>query len=114
MRCLGQTSSLSRRITSDIWGLPAKVRPVPIVVLVDEVAELFLTATKKDEERRDRMVTQLIRLAQMSRAVGIYLEICGQRFGAELGKGAMLRAQLNRETAREALRDLHATEGDLL
>ncbi|WP_405779874.1 FtsK/SpoIIIE domain-containing protein [Streptomyces sp. NBC_00859] len=80
---------------SDLWALPAKVRPVPLVVLVDEVAELFLTAAKKDEERRDRMVMHLVRLAQMARAVGIYLEICGQRFGSELGKGAtMLRAQL--------------------
>ncbi|MDN0193957.1 FtsK/SpoIIIE domain-containing protein [Streptomyces sp. S.PNR 29] len=82
-------------ITSDIWGLPESERPVPVVLFVDEVAELFLTATKKDEERRDEMVTQLIRLAQLGRAAGIYLEICGQRFGAELGKGAtMLRAQL--------------------
>jgi S-DNA-T family DNA segregation ATPase FtsK/SpoIIIE len=40
-------------------------------------------------------VTALIRLAQMARAAGIYLEICAQRFGSELGKGAtMLRAQL--------------------
>lgn len=62
---------------------------------MDEVAELFLVAAKKDEERRDRMVMHLVRLAQMARAVGIYLEICGQRFGSELGKGAtMLRAQL--------------------
>ncbi|MGW0209281.1 FtsK/SpoIIIE domain-containing protein [Streptomyces sp. NPDC003233] len=82
-------------ITSDIWGLPEKERPVPIVLFVDEVAELFLIATRKDEERRDEMVTQLIRLAQLGRAAGIYLEVCGQRFGAELGKGAtMLRAQL--------------------
>ncbi|MFE3017113.1 FtsK/SpoIIIE domain-containing protein [Streptomyces sp. NPDC059256] len=80
---------------SDIWGLAEYERPVPIVLFVDEVAELFLTATKKDEERRDEMVTQLIRLAQLGRAAGIYLEVCGQRFGAELGKGAtMLRAQL--------------------
>ncbi|GAA2246289.1 FtsK/SpoIIIE domain-containing protein [Kitasatospora cystarginea] len=83
-------------ITSDLWGLPAKVRPVPLVLLVDEVAELFLVATSKDEKRRDHMVTQLIRLAQLGRAAGIYLEICGQRFGSELGKGAtMLRAQLS-------------------
>jgi DNA segregation ATPase FtsK/SpoIIIE, S-DNA-T family len=83
------------QIASDIWGLPEKVRPVPIVVLIDEVAELFLIASKKDEERRDRMVMQLIRLAQLARAVGIYLEVCGQRFGSELGKGATtLRAQL--------------------
>ncbi|MFC4505529.1 MULTISPECIES: FtsK/SpoIIIE domain-containing protein [Streptomyces] len=82
-------------ITSDIWGLPESERPVPIVLFVDEVAELFLTATRKDEERRDEMVTQLIRLAQLGRAAGIYLEVCGQRFGAELGKVAtMLRAQL--------------------
>ncbi|WP_250287353.1 FtsK/SpoIIIE domain-containing protein [Streptomyces atroolivaceus] len=87
--------TLSAHGVSDLWDLPAKVRPVPLVVLVDEVAELFLVAVKKDEERRDRMVMHLVRLAQMARAVGIYLEICGQRFGSELGKGAtMLRAQL--------------------
>ncbi|WP_431784009.1 FtsK/SpoIIIE domain-containing protein [Streptomyces chumphonensis] len=103
-------------ITSDIWGLPAGERPVPIVVLIDEVAELFLTASKKDEERRDRIVTHLIRLAQLARAVGIYLEVCGQRFGSELGKGAtMLRAQLtgrvvhrvaDKQTAEMGLGDL--------
>ncbi|MEU1200985.1 FtsK/SpoIIIE domain-containing protein [Streptomyces sp. NPDC005813] len=83
-------------ITSDVWGLPDDERPAPIVLFVDEVAELFLVASRKDEERRDEMVTQLIRLAQLGRAAGIYLEICGQRFGAELGKGAtMLRAQLS-------------------
>lgn len=82
-------------ITSDIWGLPEDERPAPIVLFIDEVAELFLVATRKQEERRDEMVTQLIRLAQLGRAAGIYLEVCGQRFGAELGKGAtMLRAQL--------------------
>ncbi|MEW2113797.1 FtsK/SpoIIIE domain-containing protein [Streptomyces sp. NPDC005474] len=82
-------------LTSDVWGLPEKVRPVPIVVVVDEVAELFLAASRDDEKRRDAMVTKLIRIAQLGRAAGIYLEVCGQRFGSELGKGAtMLRAQL--------------------
>ncbi|POX51139.1 plasmid transfer protein [Streptomyces sp. Ru71] len=86
---------LSLHGASDIWDLPDTVRPVPVVVLVDEVAELFLISSRKDEERRERIVTALIRLAQMARAVGIYLEICAQRFGSELGKGAtMLRAQL--------------------
>ncbi|MCD0485345.1 conjugal transfer protein TraS [Streptacidiphilus sp. ASG 303] len=109
-------ATAAEEITSDIWGLPAKVRPVPIVLLVDEIAELFLTATRKDEERRDAMVTQLIRLAQLGRAAGIYLEICGQRFGSELGKGAtMLRAQLtgrvvhrvnDRQTAEMGLGDI--------
>ncbi|MFD9880107.1 FtsK/SpoIIIE domain-containing protein [Streptomyces alboflavus] len=80
---------------SDLWDLPAGVRPVPLVVLIDEVAELFLVASKKDEPARDHMVMQLVRLAQMARAVGIHLEVCGQRFGSELGKGATaLRAQL--------------------
>lgn len=86
---------LSTHGVSDLWELPEALRPVPVVVLVDEVAELFLISSKKDEERRERIVTALIRLAQMARAVGIYLEVCGQRFGSELGKGAtMLRAQL--------------------
>ncbi|MFD5912477.1 FtsK/SpoIIIE domain-containing protein [Streptomyces massasporeus] len=86
---------LSRHGVSDLWELPDEMRPVPVVVLVDEVAELFLISSKKDEERRERIVTALIRLAQMARAIGIYLEICGQRFGSDLGKGAtMLRAQL--------------------
>ncbi|MGW1515738.1 FtsK/SpoIIIE domain-containing protein [Streptomyces sp. NPDC002287] len=86
---------LSAHGAADLWDLPEEVRPVPIVLLVDEVAELFLITGKKDEERRDRMVMQLIRLGQLARAAAIYLEICGQRFGSDLGKGATsLRAQL--------------------
>ncbi|WP_371528191.1 FtsK/SpoIIIE domain-containing protein [Streptomyces sp. NBC_01283] len=86
---------LSLHGASDLWDLPEDARPVPLVVLVDEVAELFLVAAKKDEAARDQMVMQMVRLSQMARAIGIYLEICGQRFGSELGKGATtLRAQL--------------------
>jgi S-DNA-T family DNA segregation ATPase FtsK/SpoIIIE len=87
-------------IAADIWSLPEKLRPVPVVVLVDEVAELALYANKEEEKRRDRIITALARLAQLGRASGIYLEICGQRFGSELGKGiTMLRAQLTGRTA---------------
>ncbi|MFE3430062.1 FtsK/SpoIIIE domain-containing protein [Streptomyces sp. NPDC059171] len=87
-------------IAADIWDLPDDLRPVPVVVLVDEVAELALFASKDDEKRRDRIITALVRLAQLGRAAGIYLEICGQRFGSELGKGiTMLRAQLTGRTA---------------
>lgn len=87
-------------ITADIWDLPVHLRPTPIVLLVDEVAELALFATKDEEKRRDRIVTSLVRLSQLGRAAGIYLEICGQRFGSELGKGiTMLRAQLTGRTA---------------
>ncbi|MFB7370247.1 FtsK/SpoIIIE domain-containing protein [Streptomyces sp. NPDC056222] len=86
---------LSEYGVADVWALPEQVRPVPVVLLVDEVAELFLITGKKDEERRDRMVTQMIRLGQLARAAGIFLEVCGQRFGSDLGKGATtLRAQL--------------------
>ncbi|MFE5555228.1 FtsK/SpoIIIE domain-containing protein [Streptomyces sp. NPDC056544] len=87
-------------ITADIWDLPAHLRPVPVVLLVDEVAELALAASKAEEARRDQIVTHLVRLSQLGRAAGIYLEICGQRFGSELGKGiTMLRAQLTGRTA---------------
>ncbi|TKT01293.1 FtsK/SpoIIIE domain-containing protein [Streptomyces lasalocidi] len=87
-------------IAADIWDLPDDLRPVPVVVLVDEVAELALFASKDEEKRRDRIITALVRLAQLGRAAGIYLEICGQRFGSELGKGiTMLRAQLTGRTA---------------
>ncbi|WP_031105266.1 FtsK/SpoIIIE domain-containing protein [Streptomyces sp. NRRL S-146] len=87
-------------IAADIWDLPDDIRPVPVVVLVDEVAELALFASKEEEKRRDRIITALVRLAQLGRAAGMYLEICGQRFGSELGKGiTMLRAQLTGRTA---------------
>ncbi|MGK9459857.1 FtsK/SpoIIIE domain-containing protein, partial [Streptomyces sp. G6] len=87
-------------IAADIWDLPEDLRPVPVVVLVDEVAELALFASKEEEKRRDRIITALVRLAQLGRAAGVYLEICGQRFGSELGKGiTMLRAQLTGRTA---------------
>ncbi|MFD3312563.1 FtsK/SpoIIIE domain-containing protein [Streptomyces sp. NPDC058694] len=110
---------LSLHGVSDLWELPAAVRPVPIVVLVDEIAELFLISSNKDEDRRTRIVTALIRLAQMARSVGIHLEICAQRFGSDLGKGAtMLRAQLtgrvvhrvnDKETAEMGLKDVAPT-----
>ncbi|MFE5029684.1 FtsK/SpoIIIE domain-containing protein [Streptomyces sp. NPDC056656] len=86
---------LSLYRVSDLWELPEHLRPVPLVVLIDEVAELFFVLSKKDEPERDRVVMQLVRLGQMARAIGIYLEVCGQRFGSDQGKGATaLRAQL--------------------
>lgn len=82
-------------ITSDVWGLPVELRPVPVVLFIDEVAELLLTANPAEKKRRERIVTALARLVQLGRAAGIYVEVCGQRFGSELGDGVtMLRAQL--------------------
>jgi S-DNA-T family DNA segregation ATPase FtsK/SpoIIIE len=86
---------LDGEITADIWGLPEKIRPVPLVVLVDEIAELFLGSSRTDRLRIEESVTLLVRFAQLARAAGMYLDVNGQRFGAELGKGAtLLRSQL--------------------
>ncbi|MFD8755199.1 hypothetical protein ACFV0O_30140 [Kitasatospora sp. NPDC059577] len=69
---------------------------MPVILLVDEVEELFLVATRKDQEKRDHMVTRLIWLAQLGRGAGMFVEACGQHFGSEPGKGAtILRAQLS-------------------
>ena len=66
------------------------------MVLVDEVAELFLIADKTEKEQVTRIGTGLLRLAQLGRAFGVYLIICGQRIGSDLGPGVTaLRAQLS-------------------
>ncbi|SDR05510.1 FtsK/SpoIIIE domain-containing protein [Thermostaphylospora chromogena] len=80
----------------NIWKLPEQVRPVPVVVLVDEVAELFLMADKSEKDEIAATAVQLIRLAQLGRAFGLYLLVCGQRVGSDLGPGVTaLRAQLS-------------------
>ncbi|MEV0222728.1 FtsK/SpoIIIE domain-containing protein [Streptomyces sp. NPDC050704] len=85
-------------IAANIWDLPAALRPVPIVVTIDEIAELAMSS-KRNDPRRDRIITALIRLAQLGRAAGVFLDIYGQRFGSELGDGiTMLRAQLTGRT----------------
>ncbi|WP_030597056.1 FtsK/SpoIIIE domain-containing protein [Streptomyces fulvoviolaceus] len=86
--------TLDGEIAANIWDLPEHLRPVPIVVTIDEIAELALSV-KKNDPRRERIVKALVRLAQLGRAAGIFLDIYGQRFGSELGDGiTMLRAQL--------------------
>src|SRR5690606_17983242 len=103
----------------NIWHprLPEGERPVPVVVLVDEVAELFLMADKKKEQEEvSAVATRLLRVAQIGRAFGIYLVVCGQRVGSDLGPGVTaLRAQLtgrichkvnDEETAKMALGDM--------
>src|ERR1035437_6140196 len=79
----------------NIWRLPEPVRAMPVVVLVDEVAELVLMADKSEKDQGSRTATGLLRVAQLGRAFGVYLIICGQRIGADLGPGVTaLRAQL--------------------
>jgi hypothetical protein len=80
----------------NIWKLPALARPVPVVVLVDEVAELFLMADRKEKDQIAKTGTALLRLAQLGRAFGVHLFVCGQRIGADLGPGVTaLRSQLS-------------------
>jgi hypothetical protein len=56
-------------------------------LVTDEAAELFLISSRKEEERREKIVTALTRPAQTARAVGICPEIRGQRSGSGLIKG---------------------------
>ncbi|WP_051940167.1 FtsK/SpoIIIE domain-containing protein [Phaeacidiphilus oryzae] len=106
----------AEEITADVWGLPEELRPTPVVVQIDEIAELFLTGSK---QRQEHLAGEMIRFAQLARAAGMYLEVSGQRFGSELGKGATaLRAQLSgrichrvndEATAKMALGDISET-----
>jgi S-DNA-T family DNA segregation ATPase FtsK/SpoIIIE len=100
----------------NVWTLPEGLRPMPIVVLVDEVAELFLMADKSEKDEVAKTATALLRVAQLGRAFAVYLVVCGQRVGSDLGPGVTaLRAQLSGrvchrvndpETANMALGDL--------
>ncbi|GGQ11933.1 S-DNA-T family DNA segregation ATPase FtsK/SpoIIIE [Actinomadura coerulea] len=100
----------------NVWTLPEDLRPIPIVVLVDEVAELFLMADKSEKDEVAKTATALLRVAQLGRAFAVYLVVCGQRVGSDLGPGVTaLRAQLSGrvchrvndpETANMALGDL--------
>ncbi len=78
----------------NIWQLPPGVRPLPVVVLVDELAELYLMADKSEKDEIAHISTVLLRIAQLGRAFGIYLFLSGQRIGSDLGPGVTaLRAQ---------------------
>ncbi|MEU0492050.1 FtsK/SpoIIIE domain-containing protein [Nocardiopsis sp. NPDC006139] len=100
----------------NIWQLPEAVRPMPIVILVDEVAELYLMADKSEKDEIARTSTLLLRNAQLGRAFGLYLVVAGQRVGSDLGPGVTaLRSQItgrichrvnDAETAKMALGDL--------
>ncbi|TDE26448.1 FtsK/SpoIIIE domain-containing protein [Actinomadura sp. 6K520] len=80
----------------NVWTLPEHLRPVPVVVLVDEVAELFLMADKSEKEEVAKTATALLRVAQLGRAFAVHLIVCGQRIGSDLGPGVTaLRAQLS-------------------
>lgn len=76
-----------------VWKLSDP--PVPIVIALDEVAELLLVSVKADQAERDRAAALLLRIAQLGAALDIHLIVGGQRFGSDLGQGVTaLRAQL--------------------
>jgi S-DNA-T family DNA segregation ATPase FtsK/SpoIIIE len=79
-----------------IWELPDKLRPVPVVVLVDEIAELYLSdGTRESKAEAEQCSTLLLRLGQLGAALGLHLVVAGQRVGSDLGPGVTaLRAQL--------------------
>jgi S-DNA-T family DNA segregation ATPase FtsK/SpoIIIE len=79
-----------------IWELPDKLRPVPVVVIVDEIAELYLSdGTRESRAETEQCSTLLLRLAQLGAALGLHLVVAGQRVGSDLGPGVTaLRAQL--------------------
>ncbi|GLX95533.1 FtsK/SpoIIIE domain-containing protein [Herbidospora sp. NBRC 101105] len=100
----------------NIWQLHPDLQPLPVVILIDELAELYLMADKSEKEEVAAISTALLRVAQLGRAFGIYLVCCGQRIGSDLGTGVTaLRAQCSGrvchrvndpETAVMALGDL--------
>jgi S-DNA-T family DNA segregation ATPase FtsK/SpoIIIE len=98
-----------------VWQLATV--PPPVVVLVDEVAELYLqTGGGEEKQLRERCAAALLRTAQLGAALGVHLLVCGQRVGSDLGPGVTaLRAQLggrichrvnDEETAKMALGDV--------
>jgi S-DNA-T family DNA segregation ATPase FtsK/SpoIIIE len=80
----------------NVWELPEKIRPVPVVTLVDEIAELYLTdGSRASRDEAAACSTALLRLAQLGGALGLHLVVSAQRLGSELGPGVTaLRAQL--------------------
>ncbi|MGW9429188.1 FtsK/SpoIIIE domain-containing protein [Streptomyces decoyicus] len=80
-----------------IWDLTEKERPVPVVVIVDELAELYLTnGSKEQRAEAEQCSTYLLRLAQLGAALSVHLVVAGQRVGSDLGPGVTaLRAQLS-------------------
>jgi S-DNA-T family DNA segregation ATPase FtsK/SpoIIIE len=99
----GLVSELTHRMADcrehgvrNVWRLPEELRPIPIVAVVDEVAELFLIADKAEKEEVAKISVALLRIAQLGRAFGVYLIVCGQRIGSDLGPGVTaLRSQLS-------------------
>ncbi len=78
-----------------VWDLPEMTRPDPVVIIVDEVAELLLVASLNGRKEATECATLLLRIAQLGAALGVHLILAAQRFGSDLGPGATaIRAQM--------------------
>ncbi|MHB1597022.1 MAG: FtsK/SpoIIIE domain-containing protein [Streptosporangiaceae bacterium] len=88
---LGASSRVRRPSHRHLEAIPPVER-----CLVDEVAELFLMADKSEKDEIAWTGTALLRVAHLGRAFGVYLIVCGQRIGSDLGTGVTaLRSQLS-------------------
>lgn len=100
-----------------IWTLRDAIRPVPVVVIVDELAELYLNdGSREGREESEQCGTLLLRLAQLGAALGVHLVLAGQRVGSDLGpRVTSLRAQLGGRIAHRAHDEASAvmTLGDI-
>ncbi|WP_373310962.1 FtsK/SpoIIIE domain-containing protein [Streptomyces alanosinicus] len=87
-----------------IWDLPEHLRPVPLVVIVDELAELYLTdGSRESKDETEQCGTLLLRVAQLGAALGVHLVVAGQRVGSDIGpRVTTLRAQLGGRVAHRA------------
>ncbi|GGO35646.1 FtsK/SpoIIIE domain-containing protein [Streptomyces lasiicapitis] len=100
-----------------IWDLPEDQRPVPVVLIVDELAELYLNDGSRTSRREaEECGTLLLRIAQLGAALGVHLVAAGQRVGSDLGpRVTALRAQLGGRVAHRAHDEASAemTLGDI-
>ncbi|WP_037869970.1 FtsK/SpoIIIE domain-containing protein [Streptomyces sp. SPB074] len=100
-----------------VWELPEEDRPGPVVVLVDELAELYLTdGSREARDEAERCGSLLLRVAQLGAALGVHLIVAGQRVGSDLGpRVTALRSQLGGRVAHRAHDEASAqmTVGDL-
>ncbi|MET9830695.1 FtsK/SpoIIIE domain-containing protein [Streptomyces sp. NPDC006385] len=100
-----------------VWELPDDQRPVPLVVIVDELAELYLTdGSRESRDEAEQCGTLLLRIAQLGAALGVHLVIAGQRVGSDIGpRVTALRAQLGGRVAHRVHDEASAemTLGDI-
>ncbi|MFF4934974.1 FtsK/SpoIIIE domain-containing protein [Streptomyces griseofuscus] len=87
-----------------VWELANDQRPMPLVVIVDELAELYLTdGSRQSKDEAEQCGTLLLRVAQLGAALGVHLIVAGQRVGSDIGpRVTALRAQLGGRVAHRA------------